>query len=323
MSQPFRFSATLPVGMDSGSGWRDALARMEDSGFFAVVLADHFTGGWQIEPLVGLTAAALCTKNLRLQTCVLCNDYRHPVLTHRMAAQLDVLSGGRLILGLGAGWMTSDYASAGIPLDPPGQRIARLEEAVEVIRGLFGDEPFSFSGEHYRIERLDGLPKPVQRPHPPLFIGGGSPRILRLAGRVADYVGIAANLGAGKLGREAVVDLSRQAVERKLGWAREGIAAAKRDPRSLVLELNHWLVRITPSTALAREFLEHSASRQQVEPQLLAASPSVLVGTVEQCADALLERRESLGISYIQLDAGYPAPDFASLRPLVERLAGK
>jgi probable F420-dependent oxidoreductase len=309
--------------MDADSAWRDVLQRMEEHGFFAAVFADHFTGGWQIEPLVGLTAAALCTKSLRLQTGVLCNDYRHPVLTHRMAAQLDALSGGRLILGLGAGWMTSDYASAGIPFDPPGQRIARLEEAIEVIRGLFGDAPFSFAGRFYRIAELDGLPKPVQRPHPPLFIGGGSPRILRLAGRLADIAGISAKLAAGELGRHAIEDLSRERVTQKLGWLREGLTAAGRAADSLVIEMNHWLVRVTRSAAAARDFLEQAASRQGVDPELLAASPSVLVGTVEQCADALFERRETFGLSYVQLDAGFPARDLEELVPLVERLAGR
>ena len=130
--------------------------------------ADHFTGGYTFEPMVALTAAAAATTRLRLQTGVLGNDYRHPVLVHRMAALLDVVSDGRLVLGLGAGWITSDYEAAGIALDPPGVRVSRFAEALAVIKGLFGSAPFDFEGEHYSVHSLDGLPKPVQQPHPPL-----------------------------------------------------------------------------------------------------------------------------------------------------------
>ncbi len=215
----------------------------------SVVAADHFTGGYTFEPMVALTAAAAATTRLRLQTGVLGNDYRHPVLVHRMAALLDVVSDGRLVLGLGAGWMTSDYEAAGIALDPAGVRVSRFAEALAVIKGLFGPEPFDFEGEHYAMHSLDGLPKPVQRPHPRLFVGGGSPRVLRLAGREADIVGINASLHAGELGAHAVRDLSVERVAEKIGWAREGATAAGRDPDALELEMNHWLARVTPSAA--------------------------------------------------------------------------
>src|SRR5205814_541358 len=117
---------------------------------------DHFTDGYTIEPMVALSAAAMCTTNLRLQTAVLGNDYRHPVLVHRMAATLDVLSGGRVELGLGAGWMLSDYEAAGLAYDPPGRRIDRLEETIAIVKGLFGAEPFSFVGATYTIRALEG-----------------------------------------------------------------------------------------------------------------------------------------------------------------------
>src|SRR5438105_11466774 len=145
--------------------WRAELRALEDLGIDTVVAADHFTDGYTFEPMVALTAAADCTDALRLQTGVLGNDYRHPVLVHRMAALLDVVSDGRLTLGLGAGWMTSDYEAAGIALDPPGVRVSRFAEALAVVKGLFGPEPFDFAGEYYSLRALDGLPKPVQQPH--------------------------------------------------------------------------------------------------------------------------------------------------------------
>ena len=173
---PFRFAATMPAPEPPLADWHAQLRHLEDLGLSSVVAADHFTGGYSFEPMVALTAAAAATTRLRLQTGVLGNDYRHPVLVHRMAALLDVVSDGRLVLGLGAGWMISDYEAAGIALDPPGERVDRLAEALTVIKGLFGPEPFDFTGEHYALRELDGLPKPVQHPHPPLFVGGGSPR---------------------------------------------------------------------------------------------------------------------------------------------------
>jgi len=319
---PFRFAATMPAPTRPVAEWQQQLRHLEDLGLWSVVAADHFTGGYTFEPLVALTAAAGATSSLRLQTGVLGNDYRHPVLVHRMAALLDVVSDGRLVLGLGAGWMTSDYEAAGLTLDPPGVRVSRFAEALAVVKGLFGTEPFDFAGEHYEVHALDGLPKPVQHPHPPVFVGGGSPRVLRLAGREADIVGINASLRAGELGAHAVRDLSVERVAEKIGWAREGAAAAGRDPDDLELEMNHWLVRITPTAGDATDLLVRMGARFEVDPAALAASPSVLVGTVSQIVDTLESRREQLGLSYLQLDAGFPTPGIDAFAPVIEALAG-
>jgi probable F420-dependent oxidoreductase len=319
---PFRFSATMPAPASPLADWHSQLRHLEDLGLWSVVAADHFTGGYTFEPMVALTAAAAATTRLRLQTGVLGNDYRHPVLVHRMAALLDVVSDGRLVLGLGAGWMTSDYEAAGIALDPAGVRVSRFAEALAVIKGLFGSAPFDFEGEHYSVHSLDGLPKAVQSPHPPLFVGGGSPRVLRLAGREADIVGINASLRAGELGAHAVRDLSVERVAEKIGWVREGARAAGRDPDSLALEMNHWLARVTPSASAADDLLARMGTRFDVEPSVLAASPSVLVGTVSQIVDTLQARRDRLGISDLQLDAGFPTPDLDAFAPVIETLAG-
>src|SRR4051812_32812660 len=319
---PFRFAATMPAPAPPIADWHAQLRHLEDLGLSSVVAADHFTGGYAFEPMVALTAAAATTTRLRLQTGVLGNDYRHPVLVHRMAALLDVVSDGRLVLGLGAGWMTSDYEAAGIPLDPPGVRVSRFAEALTVVKGLFGPEPFDFAGEHYTVHGLDGLPKPVQQPHPPLFVGGGSPRVLRLAGREADIVGINASLRAGELGGDAVRDLSAERVAEKIAWVREGALAAGRDPDALELEMNHWLAKVTTSAASATDLLERMGKRFDVEPATLAASPSVLVGTVAQVVDTLTARRDDLGISVVQLDAGFPTPDLDAFAPVIETLAG-
>ena len=312
--KPFRFVVSAPH-LGDRRRWVDDVRALEQAGFDGVVVADHFTEGWTAEPMVALTAAAMATSTLRLQTGVLGNDYRHPVLVHRMAATLDVLSGGRLTLGLGAGWLATDYERAGIPLDAPGVRIDRLEEAVTVLQGLFAGSPVHHEGRHYRVDGLVGRPEPVQRPHPPLLLGGGSPRMLRLAGRRADVVSIVASLRAGVLGSHAVADLAADRVADKVCWVREGMAEAGRAPDDVTLSINHWLVRVTSTAGEAEEVLERMAARTGVPPALLRASPGVLVGTTAQLVDVLLERRARFGFSHLQLDAGFPPEDVAVVRP--------
>ena len=170
---------------------------------------------------------------------------------------------------------------------------------------------------------LDGLPKPVQQPHPPVFVGGGSPRVLRLAGREADIVGINASLRAGELGaRRGARPVRASAWRRRSPGRATGAVAAGRDPDALELEMNHWLAKVTPSAAAATDLLERMGTRFDVDPDVLAASPSVLVGTVAQIVDTLEARREQLGISYLQLDAGFPTPDLDAFAPVIETLAG-
>jgi probable F420-dependent oxidoreductase len=322
MPHRFEFAVTPPTELTPLGEWVDALRRIEDMGFATVVVADHFTGGWDVEPMVTLTAAAMATTTLRVQTGVLGNDYRHPVQVHRMAATLDAVSEGRFTLGLGAGWLATDYEAAGLPYDPPGTRVDRLIESIAVIKALFGPEPVDFEGEHYRVRGLQGSPAPVQRPHPPLFVGGGSPRVLGVAGREADIVGVNASLKAGELGAHAVVDLRRERVAEKVGWVLDAVKAAGREHDDVALEMNHWLVRVTASEGEADDYLARVAARYEVEPAVLAESPSVLVGTAARCIDILHERRETLGFSHLQLDAGFPPRDLESLASIVGALAG-
>jgi probable F420-dependent oxidoreductase len=319
--EKFRFAVSAP-DVSSLKEWQDAVRSLESAGFDTVVVADHFTEGWTLEPMVALTAAATATKTIRLQTGVLANDYRHPVLVHRMAATLDQLSEGRFTLGIGAGWLISDYHAAGLKLDEPSVRLDRLEESVKVIKELFTGQPVNFAGHHYQISGLVGVPEPYGRRRPPLMMGGGSPRVLRLAGREADLVSIVASLKAGYTGPHSIFDLRAEQVERKVGWIREGVAKRSRDDREVTISINHWLVRLTRTRGEARELLERVASSSGVEADLLADSPAVLVGTVDQLVDTLWERRERFGISHLQLDAGFAPKSVDTLVPLVERLAG-
>jgi len=318
VTRPFRFIAPMPRLREPIGTWLDSIRRLEDLGFSSVAISDHFTQGWVMDPFVAMAAAVHATSHLRVLSLVLGNDYRHPVLTHKAIANLDVISGGRVELGIGAGWRESDYRAAGLPFDPPGVRLGRLEESLQVIIGLFGDTPASFQGEHYRIEDLDGLPKPVQRPHPPILVGGGGPRALGIAARHADIVGIHARLPDGRLDAASAADLAADRITEKVGWVRDAATAAGRSPDDLELQLSCYLVRVSESGGAAAAATSSFASWLAADEALVATSPSVLVGSVDQCVEALLERRERFGISYVNLGS-----DIDAVAPIVARLAGR
>jgi probable F420-dependent oxidoreductase len=317
MERPFRFIASMPRLAEGVPAWRAALLRMENLGYATVAISDHFIQGWAMEPLVTLAAAAAVTESLRLLTMVLGNDYRHPVLVHKAAATIDVISGGRMELGVGAGWLRAEYEAAGMRYDPPKTRLERLEETLTIVKGLFGPEPFDFAGRHYTITKLDGLPKPAQKPHPPIAVGAGGPHMLALAGRLADIAGIYANLGQGTKDVHPVFDLSPERVAEKVASVRDGARAVGRDPDEIELEMSLLLFRIVETKAEVRETVERAATAWGAPSAIVAASPAVLVGTVEHCAELLHERRERYGISYIHVGV-----DAASAAPLVARMSG-
>jgi alkanesulfonate monooxygenase SsuD/methylene tetrahydromethanopterin reductase-like flavin-dependent oxidoreductase (luciferase family) len=214
--------------------------------------------------------------------------------------------------------MRAEYQAAGLAYDEPKTRRERLEESVAVIKGLFGADPLDFVGRHYRIAKLDGLPKPVQKPHPPIAVGGGGPRMLALAGRVADIAGVYANLGQGSHDVHQVVDMSPESVVSKVEWVRTGARSAARDPEDVELQLSLLLCRMVASEREAREVIDRAAAAWRVPPATVAASPAVLVGQVDECADRLVERRERYGFSYIHVGT-----DIDNAGPLVARLEGR
>jgi probable F420-dependent oxidoreductase len=319
--RPFRFIAQVPDVRGSVADWKESLARVEALGFSTVAIADHFTGGYTMEPFVTLTAAAMTT-GLRVQSAVLGVDYRHPVLLHRMAATLDLMCEGRLELGIGAGWMRSDYEAAGIPLDRPGVRIERLAETVSVLKALFGGESVTFKGDHVEVHDLVGVPATMQHPHPPLLIGGGGRRMLRFAGGAADIVGVNANLSAGDIGGHSVLDVSWERMAEKVTWVREGAIAAGRDPDQLELSMAQWLLHITESRTDADALLTKLAPRLGVDPAWLEDSPGVLVGSVPRVVEKLEMLRDRLGISYIQLHSGSTGVDLEPAARVIAALAG-
>lgn len=305
----FRFGVQAR-GFTDAEEWREMARRAEGLGYDVFCMPDHFDQG--PAPMVALAFAAEATTTLRLGTMVLANDFRHPAALAKEAATLDVLSGGRFELGIGAGWQTSDYHSTGIAMDRPGVRIERLGEAVAIIKGLLAGETVTFSGQHYSIEELEGLPEPVRPGGPPLFVAGGSERVLRLAARTADIVGVNPNMAAGVIDNRVGLSATAEATAAKIDWIRESAGE-----RFEGLEL-HSRVHVARVTDDNRSFAEALAPALGLDTDQALASPHSLIGTVEEVADKLVRQREELGISYI----GLSIESMEEMAPVVARLAG-
>jgi probable F420-dependent oxidoreductase len=315
---PFRFGVLCEhTCMSSAEAWVATARQAEQLGYSTLFIRDHFIPepfGDQLAPLIALMAAADATWTLRIGSLVLDNDYRHPVMLAKEAATLDVLSHGRFELGLGAGWARTEYQQAGMAFDPPGVRVSRLEEAVRVIKGLFAQEPLTFSGAHYAIDRLNGYPKPVQRPHPPILIGASGRRMLALAAREADIIGILNGDYSSGIEIDDPLKRSPEATAEKIRWIRQ--AAGERFDR---VELS---MVISPILTSDRRQGAERCARQHgwdtIPPGGVLEMPSIFIGSAEQIGEQLEERRARYGFSYyIVSDAGMEA--FA---PIVARLAG-
>jgi probable F420-dependent oxidoreductase len=247
------------------------------------------------------------------------NDYRHPIVFAKEMATLDVISDGRVEIGMGAGWMGSDYAEAGIAYDLPVTRVSRFMEGVRVVKALLGDAPVHFTGEHYTISGHQALPKPVQKPHPPIVIGGGGPRVLRFAAREADIINMnPRNLGNQRWAETNVNDASEEATDRKIAWVRE-TAGARLDDLELgvtvafVIETDD---RVTIAESIASGLPQ--VDGRPADPRRVLGSPHVLIGTIDEMTTTLQTRRDRWGFSYITFLAD--ATD--TVAPLVQRLTG-
>jgi probable F420-dependent oxidoreductase len=310
MARPFRFGVQASTA-SSAQEWSELARKVEDLGFSSLFLPDHF--GDQLAPVPAMMAAADATQSLRVGALVFDNDYKHPVVMAKEIATVDLLSGGRVEFGLGAGWMTTDYEQSGIPLDPPGVRIDRMVEALQVYKGLFADGPVTFEGKHYRVTGMEGTPKPEQRPHPPILIGGGGRRVLSIAAREADIVGINPNLRAGVVGPEAAQDALATRIDEKLEWVKQAAGGRFDD-----IELN-MLVFLGTITDDRPGFAENLAAGFGMSGDLLYDVPYVWFGSVEEICESVEAARERWGVSYYVL--GKDIMD--AMAPVVAKLAGR
>jgi probable F420-dependent oxidoreductase len=310
--KPFRFGVSVRYA-HSRAEWIEKARKIEALGYAILTVPDHLTD--RIAPLPALISAAEATNTLRIGTNVLNNDLRHPVLVAREAATVDLLTDGRLELGLGAGSIKSEYDEAGLSFDPGRTRVERLAESVTIIKSLLKGDPVSFAGRHYRVTGHTIAPPPAQKPHPPILIGGNGRRLLTLAAQEADIVGFSGL--TFRQGGAAPPDLSAwrvTGVDERIQRVRE----AAGDARFAQLELNA-LVQLVVVTDDRRQTAEELAGRwPQLTPEEILQSPYVLIGTVDQMVEQLRAHRDRWGISYYVVHEPY-LDEFA---PVVARLAG-
>jgi probable F420-dependent oxidoreductase len=256
--------------------------------------SDHLITPGGLDPFAFLGYLAAATEKARLWSLVLCNDFRPPAVTYRAAVSLDRLSNGRLDLGIGAGWMAEEYRAAGLPFDPPGVRLARLEETLTLLTSAFVDGTVTRQGAHYTVTELSGHTAHVQQPHPPFVVGGAGRVSLRLAGRRAQIIGI--NPIRSSLG-ESLHDLMPESVRAKLGWVAEGLGAEPRGRRDLFV--SNYETHLVDSARERDSRLTEIATRYGVPEIVARTSLGVLVGTIDEIAETVRARREVYGFNVV------------------------
>ena len=324
MTRPFRFGVQT-YAPSSAAEWRAQARRAEDLGFAVLTVADHVIGpGPALAPtahpvqtvaaIPAMAVAAEETSRIRIGSRVLCVDYRNPVMLIKELATLDFFSGGRLEIGLGAGWLENEYDAMGVPFERAGTRLDRLEETIAVMRSSFADGELDHDGTHVHAVGFEAVPKPVQRPAPPLMIGGGSQRILGIAGREADIVSLNFDNSSGRIGAEGVGSSTASLTAQKIDWVKS--AAGARWP-DIELEIAAYFTVVTGDSD-AGTTLANMAARFGLAPDEFADHPHALIGSVSSIVDQLIERRDRYGISYVT----FGAAAMESVAPIVARLAG-
>lgn len=307
----FRFGVTS-IGAPTAKMWKEKVTRTEELGYSTLLIPDHFIE--QIATIPALMSAASLTSSLRVGSIVCSNDFRHPILLAKEAATIDMLSGGRFELGIGAGWLKSEYDAIGIPFDTPGTRVARLEEAVQVIKSYFKGDQVIFEGKYYQINSekgLESIPVPVQKPHPPILIGGGGKRMLTLAAREADIIGLALRTSALGTGPDPA-DIATT-INQKIEWIKQ---AAGNRYNDLEIHIQTWAVMITDDREGSAKLL---GKQFPLPPEILLNLPYLLIGSADEIIEQIEKYRESYGISYYSIFEQYQE-DFA---PVVAYLSSK
>jgi probable F420-dependent oxidoreductase len=316
MPRPFRFGVQL--SSLPGAAFAQRVRRIESLGYASAFWPDHF--GPQLEPVAALAAAAAVTTTLRVGSLVYGVDYRHPVVLAKAAATIQLLSGGRHEFGLGAGWMRSDYDQAGMAYDRPSLRIERLEEALAIIRSMWSEPKTSFSGRHFRVTDLPRAVEPAPAAPPAVLVGGGGRKLLGVAGRHADIVGINPSIPEGRVLPHTIHDLLPERVREKIGWVREAAEAAGRDFGALELQS---LVFVTAVTDEPRPVRELVAKQTGMSVEDVARCAGFLTGPGSEIRDRLERRREETGISYVVVQGGDDATLERFAEAVVAPLAGR
>jgi probable F420-dependent oxidoreductase len=305
--RPFRFGAKA-VKAGSRKEWTDIVRQAEDLGYVSFHMDDHF--GNQLGVVPALMAAAEATTTILVGPHVAAVDFRNPVLFAKECATIDLLSDGRFTLGIGAGWSAKDYDIAGIHQDDAVTRIERVAEAVQIMKGLWGEGPFSFTGKHYSVAETDGTPKPHSPI--PIMIGGGGPKILAVAAREADIVGINPKIVARSINPKSMATAAAEAFDDKLEAVRTA-AGSRFDELELQVQIFKTVVTDNP-----RDVAEQLAPAFGLPPDVLLTAPFFQIGTIEQITENIQAMRDRWGISYVLFQSDGTGP----MAPVVEQLTG-
>ncbi len=297
MPHPFRFG--VQISKLPAATWKADVRRIEEMGYDTIFLPDHFSTQW--DPTTALAGLAAATENLKVGSLVYDVDYRHPVIFAKAAATLQVMSGGRFEFGIGAGWMETDYVEAGMPYDRPGIRISRLEEALEIIKSMWINERTTFKGDHYSTNEIAQATELGDLAPPKILIGGGGPRLLRLAGRHADIVGINPKLTEGKVTAETPADSTLERMREKIGWVREAAEKAGRNADDIEFNSLSFVTAISDDVSGLRGVL---AKNSGLTVDQVAECPLFLTGSAQEIRERLARQREETGISYLVIQGG-------------------
>jgi probable F420-dependent oxidoreductase len=320
--RPFRFGVQSYTA-ESGKDWRNQARTAEALGYSAFHLADHVIGpGPALNPtnhpvqtvaaIPGVMAAAAATETIKVGCRVFCCDYRNPSVFVKELLTLDLLSDGRLEIGLGAGWLQNEYAAMGVEWKPAARRLGRLEETIELLRSSAGDGLVNMLGDQVYAVGYEALPKPLQKPLPPIMIGGGAKRVLGIAGREADIVSLNFDNSSGRIGPEGVASGTAEGTQQKLDWIRAGAGARFDD---IELEIGAYFTVVTDKRDAT---LGQMAPMFGLTPEQLGEHPHALIGSVDSISEQLQARRGAYGISYITV--GRSVMD--AFAPVVSRLTG-
>ena len=324
MTRPFRF-AIQAFSSASRQEWVDLARKVEDSGFTTLFVADHLLGpgsriegtGHRVQTLAlipAMTAAAMATSTLRIGSRMACVSYHLPTVLTKEMASIDVLSEGRLEIGLGAGWLVNEYEALGIPFESAGRRIALLRETAEFMRMAYaGDGEVDYRGEFIQSAGYVAVPPTVQRPRPPLMIGGGAPKVLGIAGELADIVSVNFNNSGGVVGAGSITSSTEDETRKKIEWIKAG-AGDRFD--EIELETATYFISIEGRSSITAESV---MARTGMDLSTLQRFPHAAVGSVEQVCEELIRRREEYGFSYITVGDAH----LDAYLPIVERLAGQ
>lgn len=323
MTRPFRF-AIQAFSSPTKREWIELARKVEDSGFSTLHVADHYLGpgsriegtGHRVQAMAlipALTAAAMATTTLRIGSRMACTSYHLPTILTKEMATIDVLSEGRLEIGLGAGWLVNEYEGMGIPFESAGRRIQLMRETAEfMLQAYSSDAEVDYHGEFIDSSGYVAVPRPVQTPHPPLMIGGGAPKVLGIAGELADIVSVNFNNSSGVVGAGSISSSTEDETRKKIQWIKDG--AGDRFPE-IELETATYFISVDGRSQVTAEAV---SARTGLPVPELKRFPHAAVGSVDEICEELVRRREEYGFSYITVGDAH----LDAYLPIVERLAG-